>query len=60
MQSAKSSVSGFVLLLVIQFVFVILFGVYTDYSDDLLPQTGAQHGDNFIIPKYPRKFIFCF
>lgn len=56
MQTPGTSVSGFVLLLVIQFIFVVLFGVYTDYADDLLPQNGTQHGENFIVPKYPRKF----
>lgn len=52
----SASVSGYVLLLTIQFVFIVIFGIYTDYDTDLRPKNGTvQPEENFIIPKYARK-----
>jgi len=49
------AVSGYVLLLTIQFVFVVIFGIYTDYDAALKPRNGTvQAEENFIIPKYAR------
>lgn len=55
MNTPGTSVSGYILLFTIQFVFIAIFGVYTDYDDDLLPKNGTQAEEGFIIPKYARK-----
>lgn len=55
MNTPGTSVSGYVLLFMIQFAFLAIFGVYTDYDDDLLPKNGTQAEESFIIPKYARK-----
>lgn len=57
MQTPSTSVSGYVLLLTVQFIFLVIFGVYTDYDDNLKPENGTQteKDEKFIIPKYARK-----
>lgn len=55
MNTPGTGVSGYVLLFSIQFLFLIIFGVYTDYADDLRPRNGTQAEEGFIIPKYARK-----
>jgi hypothetical protein len=51
----NTGVSGYVLLLAIQFALIVIFAIYTDYDTDLRPKNGTQAEDNFIIPKYARK-----
>jgi hypothetical protein len=52
----NTGVSGYVLLLTIQFAFIVIFGIYTDYDTELRPKNGTvQAEENFIIPKYARK-----
>ncbi|EDS36568.1 ammonium transporter 1 [Culex quinquefasciatus] len=61
MHTPGSSVAGYGLLLVVQIVFVIVFGFFTDYSKELLPKNGtgngleASHGaaEEKYLPKYP-------
>ncbi|CRK99182.1 CLUMA_CG012501, isoform A [Clunio marinus] len=53
MNTPGTSVSGYVLLLTIQFVFLVVFGICTGYDDDLRPRNGTQAEEGFIIPKYP-------
>lgn len=63
MHTPGSSVAGYGLLLVVQIVFVIVFGFFTDYSKELLPKNGtgngleASHGaaEEKYLPKYPRE-----
>lgn len=55
MNTPGTSVSGYVLLFTIQFLFLVIFGVYTDYDDNLKPKNGTQSEEGFIIPKYARK-----
>lgn len=55
MNTPGSSISGYVLLLTIQFAFLVIFGIYTDYDDGLRPKNGTQADEGFIIPKYARK-----
>lgn len=38
MHTAGSAVSGYTVLLIVQLAFVVVFGVYTKYGDELLPQ----------------------
>lgn len=48
--------SGYVLLLIVQIVFVIIFGFFTEYSKDILPKngtTGAMDVAEKALPKYP-------
>ncbi|XP_058823707.1 ammonium transporter Rh type A isoform X1 [Topomyia yanbarensis] len=58
MHTPGSSVSGYVLLLVVQLVFIIVYGFFTEYSERILPknETGPA-GDGTmeekILPKYP-------
>ncbi|XP_055635071.1 ammonium transporter Rh type A isoform X1 [Toxorhynchites rutilus septentrionalis] len=58
MHTPGSSVSGYILLLVVQIVFIIIFGFLTDYSKELLPKNGTSVdtdgavADNYL-PKYP-------
>lgn len=56
MNDRAPGVSGYVLLLIIQLVFIGLFGVFTDYDTELKPKNGTQAEEDFIIPKYARKF----
>ena len=51
----NTGISGYVLLLTIQFVFIVIFAIYTDYDTDLRPKDGAQSEPGFIVPKYARK-----
>lgn len=60
MNTPGSSVSGYALLIVIQLIFLAVFGIYTDYGDELKPKTGKQSEDGFIVPKYARKFLIEF
>lgn len=55
MHTPGSTLSGYILLLTIQLSFLVIFAVYTDYADDLLPKNGTQATEHFIIPKYSRK-----
>lgn len=55
MNTPGTSVSGYLFLFLVQFVFIAIFGIYTDYADDLRPKNGTQSEDGFIIPKYSRK-----
>lgn len=55
MKTPGGSVSGYVLLFTIQATFIVLFGVFTDYDNDLRPKNGTQAEEGFIIPKYARK-----
>lgn len=55
MNTPGTGVSGYALLFSIQFLFLIIFGIYTDYADDLRPRNGTQSEEGFIIPKYARK-----
>lgn len=55
MNTPGASISGYVLLFTIQFTFLVIFGIYTDYGDDLRPKNGSQAEEGFIIPKYARK-----
>lgn len=61
MNTPGTGVSGYALLLAIQFVFLVIFGLYTDYDDDLRPKNGTQAEEGFIIPKYARKsdWVLC-
>lgn len=61
MNTPGTGVSGYALLLTIQFVLLVIFGLYTDYGDDLRPKNGTQAEEGFIIPKYARKsdWILC-
>lgn len=59
------SKSGYVVLLLIQVVFLILFASLTGYDEGLLPKNGTlQFEENQVyVPKYPRKIfqsIFLF
>lgn len=49
--------TGYILLLFIQFVLLVVFGIYTDYDADLKPKNEAQE-EKFILPKYARKNDF--
>jgi hypothetical protein len=60
MNTPGSSVSGYALLIFIQLIFLAIFGIYTDYDDELKPKTGKQSEDGFIVPKYARKFLIEF
>lgn len=42
MHSPGSAVSGYSVLLVVQLAFIVVFGVYTKYGDELLPQDVPQ------------------
>uniref|UniRef100_A0A1Q3FSC6 Putative ammonium transporter rhbg n=1 Tax=Culex tarsalis TaxID=7177 RepID=A0A1Q3FSC6_CULTA len=63
MHTPGSSVAGYGLLLVVQIVFVIVFGFFTDYSKELLPKNGTSNGGSLesshgageekFLPKYP-------
>ncbi|XP_021705382.1 ammonium transporter Rh type A isoform X2 [Aedes aegypti] len=59
MHSPGSSVSGYVLLLLVQIVFIIVFGFFTDYSKDLLPKNATvsaameEAHEEQPLPKYP-------
>lgn len=55
MKTPGTGVSGYVLLLTIQFAFIAIFAVFTNYSDELRPKNGTQAEEGFIIPKYARK-----
>jgi len=55
MNTPGTSVSGYVLLLTVQFVIFVIFGIYTDYDEELRPKNGTQAQEGFIIPKYARK-----
>lgn len=55
MNTPGTGVSGYALLLSIQFIFLVLFGLYTDYDVDLQPKNGTQADEGFVIPKYARK-----
>jgi hypothetical protein len=55
MHDTAPGVSGYVLLLIVQIVFIVLFGICTDYDDNLKPKEGKQSEDGFTIPKYARK-----
>lgn len=62
MHSPGSSVSGYVLLLLVQIVFIIVFGFFTDYSKDLLPKNATvsaameEAHEEQPLPKYPREY----
>lgn len=60
MHTPGSTLSGYILLLTIQLSFLVIFAVYTDYADDLLPKNGTQAAEHFIIPKYSRKKTYLF
>ncbi|KXJ71167.1 ammonium transporter Rh type A-like [Aedes albopictus] len=56
MSSLGSSVCGYVLLLVVQIVLIIVFGFFTNYSEEILPKNGnATEGleDKKPLAKYP-------
>ena len=63
MHTPGSSVSGFIIILIVQLILCILFGFLTRYGDDLLPAgvdldessdgTEVKH-----IPSYPRREKF--
>lgn len=58
MSSLGSSVCGYVLLLVVQIVLIIVFGFFTNYSEEILPKNGnATEGleDEKPLAKYPRE-----
>lgn len=55
MNTPGASVSGYALLLVLQLAFLFIFGIYTDYDDELRPKNGTQADEGFHVPKYPRK-----
>jgi hypothetical protein len=61
MNTPGTGVSGYALLLTIQFVLLVIFGLYADYGDDLKPKNGTQAEEGFIIPKYARKsdWVLC-
>jgi len=52
MNTPGTGVSGYVLLLTIQFALLAVFAVFTDYDDGLRPKNGTQAEEGFIIPKY--------
>ncbi|XP_055549988.1 ammonium transporter Rh type A [Wyeomyia smithii] len=58
MHTPGSSTAGYVLLLVVQLVFIIVFGFFTDYSESILPKnvTVSASGapvEEQPLPKYP-------
>lgn len=55
MHDKAPGVSGYLLLLIVQIVFIVVFGVVTDYDTNLKPKNGTQSEEGFIIPKYARK-----
>ena len=55
MHEKAPGVSGYVLLLIVQVAFIVVFGVCTDYDTELRPKNGTQAEEGFIIPKYGRK-----
>jgi ammonium transporter Rh len=55
MHDKAPGVSGYVLLLIVQVAFIVVFGVCTDYDTELKPKNGTQAEEGFIIPKYARK-----
>lgn len=55
MHDKAPGVSGYVLLLLVQVTFIVIFGVCTDYDTELKPKNGTQAEEGFIIPKYARK-----
>lgn len=63
MNTPGSSVSGYGLLLFIQLIFLAVFGIYTDYDDELKPknvsngtQTFSHEAEGSNLSKYARKF----
>lgn len=59
MQAPGKSVAGFVLFLVLQIIFVIVFAVLGRYGKGLLPATGVHDGapeEETSLSKYPREF----
>lgn len=56
MHEKAPGVSGYVLLLIVQVAFIVVFGVCTDYDTELKPKNGTQAEEGFIIPKYGRKW----
>lgn len=64
MNTPGTSGSGYALLLFIQFLLLIVYGIYTDYGDELRPKNGTQEDKDgkdgegrFILPKYARKSL---
>lgn len=58
MHTPGSSVSGYALLLIVQIVFIIVFGFCTDYAKELLPvknETAKVELGESNLRKYPRK-----
>lgn len=70
MYAPGATISGYILLFIIQIVFLVLFAVLTDYDDELLPKNSTRLNphqleryeesekdvrEEFIIPKYSRK-----
>ncbi|XP_058453449.1 ammonium transporter Rh type A isoform X1 [Malaya genurostris] len=58
MHTPGSSVSGYMLLLLVQLVFIIVFGFFTDYSESVLPKNETKPAEDGpivekILPKYP-------
>ncbi|XP_065076665.1 ammonium transporter Rh type A [Ochlerotatus camptorhynchus] len=56
MHTPGSSVSGYVLLLLVQIVFIVVFGFFTDYSKELLPKNAtvaAEMEEEKPLSKYP-------
>lgn len=66
MHTPGSSVSGYVLLLLVQVVFIVVFGFFTDYSKELLPKNATVAAEmegvavEKSLSKYPRELTCGF
>lgn len=63
MDKVKPSQSGFIVIIVVQIIIFILFGIFTRYDDSLLPKDEQfvaeveelAPGETKRVPSYPRK-----
>lgn len=63
MHSLGSQVSGFIGILILQVIFIIVFGIFVRYDDGLLPRDNvvevqSSERENEQTASYPRKYIF--
>ena len=60
MHTPGLTASGYSLLLTVQVIFLIVFGFFTDYADELLPEDSSSvleaPAKPSHVPSYPRKF----
>lgn len=68
MHTPGSKISGFICVLIVQVIFIVVYGIFVRYDDALLPDTIDANADNLApieskrAVSYPRKFFalhFC-